>query len=57
MRVRVVREAITGVRIIAARYRSLLRKGLGSGIVSGARGIAPVTHAYSPLLTSFSSTL
>lgn len=57
MRVRVVREAIRvriiGVRIIAARYRSLLRRGL----VSGAVGIAPVTHAHSPLPTSFSSTL
>ena len=57
MRVRVVREAIRVriivVRIIAARYRSLLRRGLGSGAV----GIAPVTHAHSPLPTSFSSTL
>lgn len=58
MRVRVVREAIIKVvrvriivvRVIAARYRSLLRRGLGSGIVSGAAGIAPVTHAHIPLL-------
>lgn len=58
MRVRVVREAIrvriTGVRIIAARYRSLLRREL----VSGAVGIAPGTHAHTPflLLISFNFT-
>lgn len=73
MRVRVVREAIrvriTGVRIavrsiigiavraMTARYRIVEVVRLGSGIVSGAEGIAPVTQAHSPAPTSFSSML
>lgn len=61
MRVRVVREAIrvriARVRIIAARYRIVEVVRLGRIIVSGAEGIAPVTQAYSPAPTSFSSIL
>lgn len=56
MRVRVVREAIrvriTGVRIIAARYRIVEVVRLVGIIVSGAEGIAPVTQAHSPAPTS-----
>lgn len=56
MRVRVVREAIrvriTGVRIIAARYRIVEVVRLVGIIVSGAAGIAPVTQAHSPAPTS-----
>lgn len=59
MRVRVVREAIrvriTGVRIIAARYRIVEVVRLVGIIVSGAAGIAPDTQAHSPAPTSFTS--
>lgn len=59
MRVRVVREAIrvriTGVRIIAARYRIVEVVRLVGIIVSGAAGITPVTQAHSPAPTSFTS--
>lgn len=68
MRVRVVREAIKvriarvriavrsiigiAVRTMAARYRIVEVVRLIGIIVSGAEGIAPVTHAHSPAPTS-----
>ena len=55
--IKVVRVRIAGVRNVASRYRIVEVVRLAGIIVSGAGGIAPVTQAYTPLPTSFSSML